>query len=342
MTVTAGNNLTISKLSFSKIIYDSSFFSLGSRYYLVSYDWLITAPALSSNFFALPVTVSNNQLLVGLKSFQTMGQSALIFGWSTSVYNSRDGVLMASSSTFTTNSPQVLYLLKWTCPFGYPYTNLATFLCQDSCPPAYYPDPVDLVCKPCNNTKCYTCDDTDTNICTSCDTNFDLTGGTCVCDMTSNTQILISDSICYTCLNLLTNCILCDYTGNNSLAYDASQFTCLDCNGIANYFLNALGTCSLCTATNCITCASLTTCKVCVAGHGTNSSGICSTCPIDYCTTCYNITACKVCSADYILMPNYTCATCPASCTCGGYTFPKKANGDCSTICGDGIIISTY
>lgn len=342
MTVTAGNNLTILGLAFSKIIYNASDFSIGARNYITSYDWVITNTSLSNNFIPLHYTVYNNQLILGIKSFHTYGQNSLNFKWTSGGFNSTYGVLMNPTSVFTSFSPQVLYYLKWTCPAGYPYTDLATFLCQDSCPPYYYPDPVDLVCKPCNNTVCYTCNNSNTNICTSCDTNFALNNGTCECDMSSNSKILVNNNLCYICSNLVSNCILCDYSGNNSLAYNASYFTCLDCNTTANYFINANSTCSICTATNCVNCASLTTCKVCVTGYGVNSSGICSTCPIDNCATCYNLTACKVCSGAYLLMANYLCATCPASCTCGGYTFPRKANGDCSTICGDGIIISTY
>lgn len=209
-------------MAYSKIFFDSSFFSLGSRNYLTAFDWTITNPNLSTNFLALPATVCDNQLIVGIKNFKTYGQNAIIFKWNSGPYNSTHGVLLNPSSVFTSYSPQVVYYMKWTCPAGYPYTNLTSFLCQDSCAPYYYPDPVDLVCRPCNNTLCYTCNNTNTNICTSCDSNFVLSNGTCECDMSSNTKILISDRICYTCPNLLTNCILCDYSGSNSLAYNAS------------------------------------------------------------------------------------------------------------------------
>lgn len=41
-------------------------------------------------------------------------------------------------------------------------------------------------------------------------------------------------------------------------------------------------------------------------------------------------------------MADKTCKTCPMSCACGGYTLPRYANGDCSTVCGDGIKIFPY
>jgi hypothetical protein len=222
MTVTAGNNLTITQIAYSKIFFDSSLFSLGTRNYLTAYDWQISNPNLSSNFFALPATVCDNQLIIGIKNFKTFGQNAIIFNWISGPYNSTYGVLLASSSVFTRYSPQVVYYMKWSCPNGYPYTDLTSFRCQDSCPPYYYPDPVDLICKPCNNTLCYTCNNTNTSICTSCATNFVLNSDTCDCDMSSNSKILISDNTCFICSNLLANCILCDYTGSNSLAYNAS------------------------------------------------------------------------------------------------------------------------
>jgi len=54
MTVAAGNNLTITGLAFSKIVYNASDFSLGARNYIASYDWVITNPSLSTNIIALP------------------------------------------------------------------------------------------------------------------------------------------------------------------------------------------------------------------------------------------------------------------------------------------------
>ena len=39
-------------------------------------------------------------------------------------------------------------------------------------------------------------------------------------------------------------------------------------------------------------------------------------------------------------MSDKTCKTCSMSCVCQGYTLPRYANGDCSTVCGDSIIDS--
>ena len=249
---------------------------------------------------------------------------------------------MSISSTVNSSyTAQVLYYLEWTCPPTFPYTNLVTFLCQDSCPAAYYPDNVNLICIPCSNQLCLTCDSSDSNICLSCPTNWGLNSNTCDCDSASNSKFLVSNTTCLICPNIQAKCILCDYSGSSAVAFDSTKFTCLDCDSTLGYFLNSNSTCVLCSLANCLTCDNLNACSVCNAGFGVNSAGICSTCPIDNCAACYNITACKTCVSPYVLM-SYKCSTCPASCTCDGYTFPRKANGDCSAICGDGIIISTY
>lgn len=151
----------------------------------------------------------------------------------------------------------------------------------------------------------------------------------------------MSNSICYLCSDLQSKCISCDYPADSSLPYDSTQFTCLDCNNTAGYFINPSAVCVVCSVGNCTTCATYNTCSICNSGYGVNSSGLCSTCPIDNCAACYNLTACKTCQTPYVVL-NYACSLCPASCTCGGYTFPRKSNGDCSAICGDGIIISAY
>jgi hypothetical protein len=41
-------------------------------------------------------------------------------------------------------------------------------------------------------------------------------------------------------------------------------------------------------------------------------------------------------------MSDKTCKTCSMSCNCLGYTLPRYANGDCSTVCGDNIKIFPY
>lgn len=341
MSVTAGKNLSITKIEFSKLVYNTKDFSLGARNYLTSYDWKITTPTVTSTF-SIPNTILNNQLIVGIKSFYTFsGQDSINFQWNSGTFSGSTGLQLGTTSSFSSYTMQVLYYLQWTCPNGFPYINLVTFLCQDSCAPYEYPDPVDLICKPCNNTLCYTCSGSNSNLCLSCAANYALTSGTCDCDMSANSKVLVSNSICYVCSNLQTQCTLCDYAGSSSLAYDATQFTCLDCNDAAGYFINSSNICVLCTLANCQTCASLTICSICNSGYGVNALGICSTCPLSNCAACYNLTACKTCVSPYILL-NYNCTSCPVSCVCGGYTLPRKANGDCSTICGDGLIIATY
>ncbi len=82
-------------------------------------------------------------------------------------------------------------------------------------------------------------------------------------------------------------------------------------------------------------------CSICNTGYELTISGTCSTCPIIGCTTCVNTTTCLTCSTGYEKI-NGLCYTCSVSCTCGGYTLPRYANGDCSTVCGDGIVIFPY
>lgn len=91
----------------------------------------------------------------------------------------------------------------------------------------------------------------------------------------------------------------------------------------------------------CTTCLGYASCLVCNAGYGVTTYGTCSTCPIAGCQTCINTTACSVCQTGYSKINNL-CYTCPVSCACGGYTLPKYSNGDCATVCGDGIVIFPY
>ncbi len=88
----------------------------------------------------------------------------------------------------------------------------------------------------------------------------------------------------------------------------------------------SVASCNLCSLSHCNKCASLTQCSECnaVDSYYLNALYFC-----DYCDTSlgYTLTAGK-------------CNSCQVTCKCGGYTLPKKTNGDCSTFCGDGIIIS--
>lgn len=134
---------------------------------------------------------------------------------------------------------------------------------------------------------------------------------------------------------------MCSYVGNVSVAYVAGNLMCLTCNSSNGYFIDPSNVCKPCSVTNCTTCIGYTTCSVCNSPYGVTSMGTCSTCPIDGCQTCANLIACLICQAGYMKINNL-CYTCPTSCTCGGYTLPRYANNDCSTICGDGIVIFPY
>lgn len=236
----------------------------------------------------------------------------------------------------------VLYMMNWDCPPSYPYLNIVTRLCQDICDYYTYVNITDMTCRPCLNTICYTCNNiTDSSICLSCPPNFVLSNNTCICDMTALDRIFYSASTCSLCSTILPYCTQCSYNYNTSLPYNSSAFLCIDCNNSAGYFIDANDLCSPCSIPNCITCSGISQCSVCNTGFGVTTSGGCSNCPITGCNSCVNISYCGACNSGYVLS-NGACTTCAASCTCGGYTFPRKANGDCSAICGDGILISPY
>ena len=133
----------------------------------------------------------------------------------------------------------------------------------------------------------------------------------------------------------------CSYTGAASQPYDSAAFLCLTCNNAAGFFITPSDQCGACTVANCVTCSGISTCSVCNAGLGVDSTGQCSSCPVSGCQTCLNLTYCATCLTNFTIS-NGQCSTCSESCTCGGYTLPKYANGDCSAICGDGIIIFPY
>ena len=95
-----------------------------------------------------------------------------------------------------------------------------------------------------------------------------------------------------------------------------------------------------CVVVNCVTCTntSASFCSVCSSGYGVTITGTCSDCPVTGCQTCINLTHCSNCSSG-VTPTNGECLSCSQTCTCGGYSLPQNANGDCSTTCGDGIII---
>ena len=139
----------------------------------------------------------------------------------------------------------------------------------------------------------------------------------------------------------MSNCLTCSYTAATSVVYDSASFTCISCNNAAGYFIDTNDQCATCTLANCVTCSAISVCSVCSAGFGVKATGECSDCPVTACTTCLNLTYCSTCNTDYNLI-NGSCYSCSQTCLCGGYALPKLANGDCSTDCGDGVILSPY
>jgi len=72
---------------------------MGARSYMVSYDWNIANPLVTTTF-SVPQTILNNQLIVGLKSFYTTtGQTSLSFQWLPGTYSGYYGLQMVTSSS---------------------------------------------------------------------------------------------------------------------------------------------------------------------------------------------------------------------------------------------------
>jgi cysteine-rich repeat protein len=345
MNATLGYNSTITMLQFSQVFFDSSQFSTSSNKYLYFQEWAITNTATTS-FFQYNNALAAN-FMMGLKSFSaTGGLCSFEYQWINTWVSSNYGAQVQTSSPYNTTCgfsgdvSTILLMMTWSCPGSQPYFDLTTQMCLSSCNPYTYLNATDNSCHVCLNPTCYTCNALNSNLCLTCATNFVVVSNSCICD-TSGGYYLSINGQCYSCSNLQSNCQICSYAGNVSLAYSSTDFTCLTCNAAAGYFIDPNNNCQPCSVQYCTTCIGYVTCSVCQAGYGVTATGACSTCPITGCQTCSNLTSCSVCQTGYIKINNL-CYTCPTSCTCGGYTLPKYANGDCSTICGDGIVIFPY
>lgn len=346
MYATLGYNSTITLLQYSQVFFDSSQFSVNSNKYLYFLEWTITDTTVKS-FFQFNSILTIN-FMMGLKSFSTIsGQCALEYQWYLTSVSGNFGAQIQISTPYTPGCglsgdvSSILLMMNWACSTpGYPFFDLSSQLCLNSCNPYTYLNATDSTCYPCINTACYTCNTNDSTICLTCATNYVVVNNTCICDTSQGYYQLINGQ-CYSCNNLQPYCTMCSYSGNTSAAYNSSYFMCLTCNSTLGYFIDPYNTCQPCSVANCATCLGLTFCSVCNAGYGVTASGTCSTCPISGCQICLNLTACSNCSAGYNNINNL-CYTCPTSCTCGGYTFPKYSNGDCSTVCGDSIVIFPY
>lgn len=163
-------------------------------------------------------SVITNQILVGLVTlYSTNGQVGLQFNAQYGTYGGKYGLQLVPPGTngayMVGAMVSVLYMMNWNCPAIYPYLNIVTYLCQDTCGFYTYMNITDMTCRPCTNTLCYTCDNvTDTSICLSCPPNFSLNSGTCVCNMAGLDRIFYSASTCALCSTVLAYCIQCSYT----------------------------------------------------------------------------------------------------------------------------------
>jgi cysteine-rich repeat protein len=346
MAATLGYSATITTLQFSQVFFDSSQFSLNSGKYLNFQELSVTNTATTS-FFTFNNALQYN-FMMGLKSFSAVsGQCLLDYQWTLTTVSGNYGSQIQVSTSYIAagcalsgDVSTILLMMKWSCPGGYPYFDLTSQTCLASCNPYTYLNATDSSCYPCLNTACYTCNSANSNICLTCATNFQVVNNTCICDTSTGAYQLIN-GVCYSCNDLQSKCALCSYSGNTSIAYNSANFMCLTCDAAAGYFIDPNNLCMTCSVANCATCLGYSFCSVCNAGYGVTVSGSCSTCPITGCQTCVNLTVCSTCVTGYNKISGL-CYTCPSSCTCGGYTLPKYANGDCSTVCGDGIVIFPY
>lgn len=161
---------------------------------------------------------------------------------------------------------------------------MATNLCQSECSPYYYANLTDFTCYPCTNTLCYACQEISPSTCTACATNMVIFNSTCICN-TSAAAFLYVNLICFSCLSQKSYCLTCSYSGNTSLAYISSSFTCLTCDETAKYYLEG-NECLLC-GTNMLIINSKCICNTSAATL-LYVNGICFTCGSQksYCLTC--------------------------------------------------------
>lgn len=110
-----------------------------------------------------------------------------------------------------------------------------------------------LVTATCLVIGCKNCCPNDPLKCQACDTNYFIVSG----DRSKCVPCTLSN--CLVCSSL-TSCSTC----NTSNSYFKNGSSCSYCNPLQNKFISP-GTqnCVACTLSNCITCASLTTCSVC-------------------------------------------------------------------------------
>lgn len=140
-----------------------------------------------------------------------------------------------------------------------------------------------------------TCSSSDPNICITCPTYWEVYNGTCICNTTTGVYLQLINT-CYVCSDFMPFCTTCSYSGDTTIAYISSSFTCLSCNSSAGYFLDNNKNCIYCFISNCLNCFNSTLCATCASGYFINSLGGCTFCPLTGCSVCLNTTACSLCS----------------------------------------------
>lgn len=201
---------------------------------------------------------------------------------------------------------QYIYLLFKYCADTTPYLMVATNTCYDICPIRYSSNTLDYQCDECPTYDCYYCGNN--GLCTQCNSTLD-----------------------FRILNNVTN----------------------RCDPLSGYYDNGVSQAVPCVATNCLTCTSATYCLSCPSGKFLKvTTHTCISC-IANCLNCTSATGCTLCQPNYIFAspncvldcsPVANCSTCILSnatiqCTAckTGYSLMSNA---CSTVCGDGIVIS--
>ena len=197
-----------------------------------------------------------------------------------------------------------------------------------SCAPGYLMSSISQ-CYTCNTPGCLACSTTHPHPCTNCNNTADyfISGNLCALCSLSNCLDCSSLTTCVTCasgylMSTASQCFSCTMAGCLSCSTTAPH-PCLVCNTTMDYFLNGT-VCQACTLTFCLDCDNLTACITCQSGYDMSAVLQCFLCNIPGCLNCsiYEITNCTNCDES------------------NGY-YNDNTTGQCSSICGDGIVVST-
>ena len=233
-------------------------------------------------------------------------------------------------------------------------------------------------CTTCNESQCITCDTpylvnvTDCFLCEQAWSNCsqcDTTG----CSACANPYVLNNTHTCFLCRDAWTNCDTCDNTtcltcitnwawdGTNCFQCVSVFNNCTSCNVTAclscqtPYELSLTNKCFLCNVTwpNCLSC-NANGCLTCADGYAWNGTDCflcsnqfvgCDNCTNSSCLNCvfpFRLNG-TVCQANCTLIDN--CLSCVVnywvlSCVNCSSGFEVDTYGQCSQICGDGIVVT--